>query len=180
MNSWGDEPYYLVSFGVNKSRRYHEKMSGFFQGLSDLVLSANALLGAGAFIVLIGGDKTLLVKIFVGIVAAGSALDTVLGFSKKAKQHYDLCRRFTELAASMAEWEANESNLKKAEAERLRIEANEPPVKRLVDIQARNDELRARGYSSENFAPLSRMQRMFGYFITFGLRRLEEWKASLQ
>jgi hypothetical protein len=178
MTTWNDDPYYLVSFGIHKSRRYHAKMSGLYQGISDLILSLNAIAGAGAFIALIGGKDTLFAQILVGVVALGSALDRVLGFSKRAKRHYDLCRRFTELAASLENWEATENNRRKAAAARLRLEAEEPTIKRLVDLQARNEELRARGYSPEHFVPLSLPQRVFGYFFTFGMRRLERWRDA--
>jgi hypothetical protein len=87
--TWDDEPFYLVSFGIHKSRRYHAKISALYQGLSDIVLSLNAILGAGAFISLIGGKSTIIAQTLIGIVAVGSALDKVLGFAKKAKQHYD-------------------------------------------------------------------------------------------
>ena len=105
-------------------------------------------------------------------------MDTVFKFSAKAKLHNELCHRFTELAASMAEWSATENNYRAACAARLRIEANEPPTKRLVDIHARNEELQARGYSSEHFAPLSGPQRWLGCFITFDVERLNRWRAE--
>jgi hypothetical protein len=178
--TWDDEPYYLVSFGVHKSRRYEAKMSSFYETLGNFVLGGNAILGASAFMALIGGNNTLIAQILIGLVAAGSALDTVLGFAKKAKRHDDLCRKFTELAAKIAEWDATNENYRKACAERLRIEKDEAPVARLVDLQARNEELRARGYSSDNLAPLSRAQRYLGYFATFGMARLERWKAEHQ
>jgi hypothetical protein len=114
--TWDSYPYYLARFGVHKSRRYHAKMSGAFQSLSSAVLAINALAGAGAFIALLGGKSTLPAQILIGLVAAASAIDTVLGFSKRSKRHFDLCRRFTELAASIEEWEPTETNLKKAKA----------------------------------------------------------------
>jgi hypothetical protein len=174
--TWDSYPYYLARFGVHKSRRYHAKMSGAFQSLSSAVLAINALAGAGAFIALLGGKSTLPAQILIGLVAAASAIDTVLGFSKRSKRHFDLCRRFTELAASIEEWEPTETNLKKAKARRLYIEADEPPVMRVIDIIARNEELRARGYPPSDFAPVSRTQALFGYFITFGEERLNRWR----
>ena len=174
--TWDDDPYYLVSFGIHKSRRYHAKMSSVFQGLNDFVLSANAVAGAGAFISLLGGANTLVAQVLIGFVAVASAVDKALGFSKKSKKHYDLCRRFTELASSVENWEATEVNLKKARSRRVGIESDEPPVKRLIDIVARNEELRSRGYAAENFAPVSRLQSILGYFATFGMRRLNKWR----
>ena len=88
--TWDDPPYYLISLAVHRSRRYHAKMRAMYQGLSDAVLAANAVLGAGAFMALMGGKNTGLAQVLIGIVAAGSAVDTVLGFGKKAKIHDDL------------------------------------------------------------------------------------------
>ena len=139
--TWDSYPFYLARFGVHKSRRYHGKMSGVFQGLNDFVLAVNAVAGAGAFIALLGGKSTLLAQVLIGTVAGLSAIDNVLGFSKKSKRHFDLCRRFSELAASIEEWDATEANLKKAKARRIKIEEDEPPIKRLIDIVARNEEL---------------------------------------
>jgi hypothetical protein len=174
--TWDDDPYYLVSFSIHKSRRYHAKMSAAYQGLNDFVLSANAVVGASAFVSLIGGKNTLVAQILIGFVAVASAVDRVFGFSKKSKKHYDLCRKFTELASSLENWEATEVNLKKARSRRVKIESDEPPVKRLIDIVARNEELRSRGYAAEHFAPISRLQGIFGYFVTFGMRRLNKWR----
>jgi len=176
--TWDSYPYYLARFGVHKSRRYHAKMSGVFQGLNDFVLSVNAVAGAGAFIALLGGKSTLVVQALIGTVAALSAVDNVLGFSKRSKQHYDLCRRFSDLAASIEEWDATETNLKKANARRIKIEEDEPPIKRLIDITARNEELRARGYPPSDYAPVTRVQAMFGYFVTFGMSKLDRWRDS--
>ena len=57
-------------------------------------------------------------------------------------------------------------------AERLKIEEREPPSKRLVNIQARNDECRARGFPPNMMVPLSGPQRSLGYFFTFGCKGL--------
>ncbi|RTL88127.1 MAG: hypothetical protein EKK29_06020 [Hyphomicrobiales bacterium] len=178
MATWDDDPYYVISIGVHKSRRYHSKMAAFFQWLNDVVLGANAILGAGAFIALVGGKDGALAKFLVGTIAVASALDSVIGFSKKSKLHAELCRRFTELAADMALWDATEENYKKAVSERIKIEKDEPPVHRLIDLEARNDELRSRGYSNDSLVPLSEWQRRLGYVFTFGMPRLERWLAG--
>ncbi len=176
--TWDDDPFYLISIAIHKSRRYHSKMSAFFQMLSSFVLSSNAILGVGAFIALIGGKDGEIAKYLVGFVAIASAVDNVFGFAKKAKVHADLCRKFTDLAANVAMWDATDNNYKKAMAERIRIEKDEPPIHRLVDLQARNEEMRSRGYPSADLVPLSLAQRTFGYVATFGMGRLEKWLAS--
>jgi hypothetical protein len=155
------------------------KMCAFYQTMNDFVLGANAILGAGAFMALLGGKKTLIAQILIGIVAALSAIDNVLGFGRKSKLHADLGRRFTDLATNMALWDANEVNYRKAASERIKIEKDEPPVRRLVELEARNEEMRSRGYSEKDMVPLGWFQRtFFGYMFTFRMARLERWLAS--
>jgi hypothetical protein len=84
----------------------------------------------------------------------------------------------SELSSKIAGWEPTPANLKKARVERLKIERDEPPVKRLVDFQAYNEELRATGKSESSLIPLSIPQRWFGYMCTFGIRKIEKWKAA--
>ena len=178
--SWNDGACYDVSFGVNRSRRYHAKMRAWYQGWHDLVLALNAVLGTAAFVALLGGKAGWLPQILTGVVAAGSAIDTVLGFAKKAKRHDDLCRSFTDLAARMILRPANAANHAWACAERLKIERDEPPVRRLVDLIAENEEARSRGVAERDLLPLSGPQRTLGYCFTFGLPRLERRLAQQQ
>lgn len=181
VKTWDDDPYYVIAIAVHKSRRYHSKMSAFYQWLNDLVLGSNAILGAGAFIALLGGKNGELAKVLIGFVAAGSAIDNVLGFAKKARLHADLTRRFTDLAANIALWDATEQNYRKAVSERIKIEKDEPPVRRLIDLEARNEELRSRGYAPDDLVPLGWWQRtLLGYVFTFGMARLEKWQADQQ
>jgi hypothetical protein len=113
-----------------------------------------------------------------GVVALASTLDVVFGFGKKENQHDQLCRRFTELAAMIAELTPTPENLRWARAERLRIEADEPTERRLVDLQAENEECRARGVDEEDHYPFTSFQRWFGYVATFGIWRIKAWHKA--
>jgi hypothetical protein len=101
-----------------------------------------------------------------------------LPIQQEGSQHEALARRFTELSSKIASWDPCPQNLKKARAERLRIEKDKPPVRRLIDLQAQNEECRARDLPCEDLIPLSRSQRTFGYIGTFDMRRLEAWQAK--
>jgi hypothetical protein len=116
------------------------------------------------FVLLAKGTE--IAKYLTAVVATSAALDSVFRFNRKARTHEALCRRFTELSSKIAGWEPNPANLKKARAERLKIEKDEPPVRRLVDLQAQNEEARSRGITDDNLVPLSRLQRTFGYVFT--------------
>lgn len=140
-----------------------------------MVMAANALLGAGAFVALIGGSNTALATVLTGIVAAASALETVLKPSGKAALHGDLGRRFTGLAADIARLEPTPKNLKRVASARLEIEMEEPPVRRLIDLLAHNEECRGRGHGEHDLFPISVWQRRLGYCADFDMKRLDDW-----
>jgi hypothetical protein len=152
-------------------------MQAFYDGCYDWSRSATALTGTASFFVLLV-KGTELAKYLTAIVASASALDSVLHFNRKARRHELLSKRFTDLSAKIAGWKPTPENLKKAEVERLKIERDEPPVKRLVDLQAWNEELRARGKPESALIPLTTPQRWFGYMFTFGMAKIERWKAA--
>lgn len=178
--TWDDDGFHELSFAVERSRRYHAKMQSFYQSFNDLVTSANALLSAGAFMALLGGKNAWIAQIATGVVAAISAVAAVYSPARKARMHGDLCRRFTDLSEKIAASSATEGNRRKFLAARLKIEKDEPPVKRLIDLQAYNEEARARGVAARQLIPLSRAQRWLGYLFTFGMQRLERWHAGAE
>ncbi|WP_316195803.1 MULTISPECIES: hypothetical protein [unclassified Bradyrhizobium] len=179
MSDWSEDGYYDTCFAVERSRRYHAKMQAFYDGCYNLTRVATALTGTASFFSLIsGGAGTTIAKWLTGIVAAAATFDQVFRFNRKARAHEALARRFTELSSKLAGWEPVPQNLKRARTERLRIERDEPPVKRLIDLLAQNEEVRARGISKDHCVPLSRLQRTFGYVWTFDMLRLERWEAE--
>jgi len=168
--TWDDDGYYDLAFGVGRSRRYHAFMREFYQRLSDWTLAAQALTGAAAFVALLPAQpNSLLAKLLTAVVAIAATLDLVFRFSHKARMHDDLCRKFTQLAADMAEMSATPENLQRACAARIRIESEEPTERRLIDLRAHNDELRARGIPLDRLVPLAFWQRSWvAYLFSFG------------
>ena len=174
MASWDDDGYYDVCFAVEKSRRYHAKMREFYDWWHNLARVTTALTGTASFFVLLANGLGI-AKWLTAFVAMAAAIDSVFRFERKARTQDGLYRRFTNLSARIAGWQPTPENLQKARAARLNIEADEPPVRRLVDLMAQNEECRARGVGDDGMVPLSMWQRTFGYVFTFGLRRLEQW-----
>jgi hypothetical protein len=150
-------------------------MRAFYDWCHHLALAATALTGTGSFFVSLAGSLGI-TQILTGIVAMASSIDFVFRFERKARLHAALCQRFTRLARKLAAWEPTPANLTKAQTARLEIEENEPPVRRLIDLQAQNEECRARGIAAEYCIPLTRRQRKLGYVITWDMKRLEDWE----
>ena len=174
--TWDDEGYYDFSFAIDKSRRYHALMRDFNQGVFNYITGWNAFAASGAFFSIIGGFPWIGAGL-AGVVALASLFDSIFRYETRAREHHDLCARFTRLAKRIAITEPTPENLAKLRAERLEIEADEKSCKRLIDLMAQNGEARARGVPEARLVPLSKWQCRLGYMFTFGLRRLEEAKA---
>lgn len=136
-----------------------------------------AIAGSGAFI-LVTADVEHWAAAAAAFIALWAVVDIIVSPDKRAETHKELGQRFVDLAARLAMSPQTADAYPALLAERLKIERDEPPVKRLVDLLARNDECRARDFPSEDQVPLSWWQRRFGYFATFGLARLEGWQAK--
>ena len=80
------------------------------------------------------------------------------------------------LAADITTWPMDKVHLQRAQTERLLIEADEPHVRRVIDLRAHNDELRAYGIAEADLLPLGFLQRSswIGYFYDFGLSGLSK------
>jgi hypothetical protein len=171
--------FYDLDFSVQRSRRYHEKMCAFYGVWRDWIKIVSVIAGSGVFLLLLA-SATHFAEVVAAFVALWSILDYVINPAEKADKHCDLGKEFTELAIRLARADRTIATYGELSAVRLEIEKSEPPCKRLVDFQARNDECRAREFPPEDIIPLSLPQRWFGYFATFGLPKIEEWKAARQ
>jgi hypothetical protein len=170
---------YDLDFAVRKSRRYHEKLHAFYGLWRDWVKIVTVITGSGLFFVLFANAK-FPAEFLAAFVAVWAALDYVMAPDRRAELHRKLCEQFIDLAAEIERMPVTEEAYRNLAAKRLEIEKAEPPCKRLVDLAARNDECRSRDFPPEDLVPLSRLQTALGYFATFGIRRLEEWKADRQ
>jgi hypothetical protein len=173
IQEWDASPYHEIAFDVSRSRRYHIKMRAFFEGLHAVIVGANALLAASAFWALLGGKDGAIAQWLTAAIALLAVLDVVFTPAKKGALHADLARRFTMIATGMVTRPPTPDNLMWAREERLKIEQDEPPEKRLVDLLAQNDEFGARGLPNETWQ-LNWWQRHLGYVMTFGMKRLEK------
>lgn len=175
--SWEEGEYFELACGVGRSRRYHARMQAFYQSWHDGVAAANAVLGAGAFLALLGSIHPSVPITLTGVIAFINAFETVLKPSTKAEKHGSLQQRFTQLASEIVSAEPTPRNLQKLSAKRLLIDADEPPIRRLADLAAQNEEWGARGIARS--IPLTWAQRSFlGCGFTFGMGRLEKWRDA--
>lgn len=153
-------------FDVRRSVRYHDRRVSFYDRSHKLVLFiilAAGSTGMAAFATEMAASLPIGVKLLPGaLVSVAAALDLVLGFPYKARLHDQLKQRFvlleswmhrrrSESPEALAEWTAS----------RLEIEANEPPVLRVLDTLCHNELLRAMGYPSSEIVEVKFYQRIF-------------------
>ncbi|HEY8335302.1 MAG TPA: hypothetical protein VIQ05_16030 [Tardiphaga sp.] len=167
-----------LDFAIHRSRRYHEKLAAFFAAWRDRMRVVTAVAGSAAFFVVVGKYQHA-AEVLTAFIGLWAILDIIIMPDKKHDAHNALSKQFTALAAKIESSPKTEGALRDLKTERLLIEVNEPPCKRLVDIEARNDECRAREFPPERQAPLTRFQKWVGYYgWDWDLHRLEQWKAE--
>ena len=95
------------------------------------------------------------------------SIDLVVGTASAAHLHYDLSRQFIELERQMelAARPIDAQSLAKFTARRLEVEADEPPVLRVLDAMCHNELARAMGSERSHFARIRFYQRWLAHFF---------------
>lgn len=169
--------YDKLLFGVRKSIRYHDRRVSFFERSHEFIL----------FFVLIGGFAGMafaLTSAFPSneklgilpglIVSTLAAIDLVVGTSRKAHLHDKMKLRFQNLEIDMTHGSNKSGNTAKWKKKRLQIEAEEPPVLRVLDALCHNELLRAMGYPkmTKDYASVSTFQRVVSHFFDWHPEKL--------
>jgi len=139
-----DTAWYQLQFAVRRSIRYHQRRRGFFERLDKL---GNVLAVLFASVVIVGAlaaHSTVLVVVASLLVTVVATVNLGIGSSRKAWLHADLARRFVELERQLLAT-PDTALLRQLQAERVSIEAEEPPILRVLDTLCHNELLRAEG-----------------------------------
>lgn len=172
MASGGDESYRALLFGIRRSVRYHARRRGFYERFHSVVVFTALLFGSAtiaAFGAALGSDEWPKWVAFLpaSVATALAAADWTMGSIRKASEHAVLVRRFTELERKLvpAPGAGSETLVSEVTGERLDIEAEEPPVLRVLDTICHNELLRAMGYPIERQVRVGFWQRVFSPFF---------------
>lgn len=149
---------------IQRSVRYHKARQRFFDGWSNAV-SFVSLLGGSAVVVAVLNNSSDVIAICAGlIVAAGQALEQVVRLGSKARDHSTFTSQFVSLERALERsCESTDPDLRAIKAEILMIEAQEPPIKRYLDLICHNQV--ARSIGSSDIQPLAWWQRMFAQYL---------------
>jgi hypothetical protein len=154
---------YAFFFDVRRSLRYHDRRRAFFERMHQITGALTVLLaGSVLFDIARPGDNPAWLLALAAIAAILSALDMVIGYAAKAGLHRDLKARFAALEISIVLGDAEASTWQAHRAERLRIEQDEPPIYRALDLLCHNELLRADGHpaTADHLAAVPFHQRL--------------------
>lgn len=166
------EQWDALSFSVQRSVRYHERRRNFYETWSMLTSGASLLFGSAAIATVLKGHENWVV-FFSLLVAVLSTVDLVIGTTKMAHSHSDLGKRFIDLQKKMtlcSKPTADDYN--SMCADRLDIEKDEPPIKRIVDVICHNELVYALGYPETAHLDVPWYKRLTAHFINWHNRPL--------
>ncbi|WP_337245214.1 hypothetical protein [Luteimonas sp. gir] len=141
----GKECWNLL-WAVERSARYHARRQNFFDRWHKVTAAAGVIFGSTAAVNLLShGDKALTLTAAL-VITVLSTVDLVVGTAAMARMHSDLKRRYLLLEGdiSCADTPGKE-DITRWRQERLRIEADEPPVYVALDLLCENEMARAKG-----------------------------------
>lgn len=140
--------YQELQLNVYCSIRYHDRRRAFFEFMHRLSSMFMILLASLVLLDLIGraAERPAWLTVIALMAAVLGALDIIVGFSSSAALHIDLRGRLLELEIVLLEMESiTENSLQYVQTERLRIEQDEPPIYRALDVLCYNEIMRANG-----------------------------------
>jgi len=162
-----DKEKYKLLFGVRRSIRYHNRRILFYEHIHKMATAFALLSGSATVIAVLGKMGAFWTTSFALIVVIFSAIDLVVGPDKAARMHNGLARKFFNLEKSIiTEKNITEETLAYFSAERLDIEMNEPPIKKVLDSMCHNELCRAMGIE-EYSVKIKWYQRIFCQFFDF-------------
>ena len=152
-----DEDRSKVQFGVRRSIRYHMRRCRFFDTVSRVTNGASLVFGSSTLFVLLYAQGPAWLSVLPALVGAASIIALVYEAPRMARLHADLARRFIELEQKLL---AAPGEVEAFRIEKLAIEADEPPIHRVLDLLCRNEMILADGHDESNLYRASAFERL--------------------
>ena len=160
-------------FQVDKSMRYHHRFRGFYDTANRIFMFAIIAAGGGA-VLHKAGDAP---EIGGAIAALIAALNLVWVPSHKARDHHLLHGRFSDLMVRMRTDQRTEENYVLWDAERHRIEKDEPPIFHALEADCDNQVRHAWG-RDERMVKIVWWKHWTMYLLRHSKTRFEDASVS--
>ena len=174
-----------LTFDIERSVRYHSRRRAFFETFDGVVNAINLILGSAAVAGLVT-DKLAdwVLGILTASVAIVSFVNLTMRSSEKASMHSQLQQRWVDLLKPVKRLDVSAEScgagLKRCVEKRLDIERDEPPIYRVVDLLAHNEQVRAQGGPDTHIWVVPFWLGVFAnfwHFETDGIESLADFKA---
>ncbi|SHH34270.1 hypothetical protein SAMN02745124_00195 [Desulfofustis glycolicus DSM 9705] len=155
-------------FDVRRSVRYHNRRRLFYDRICKGSDALTAIFGSATIITLLGSTKVVPPETpmyMAGITAILSVINLVFDTKENARLHHDLARDFITIEKNLIAPHLTPEKFAEAEARRLDIEAEEPPVLKVLDLTCHNDLLKAMGYEEEHYYKIGFWRSAFANFF---------------
>lgn len=175
-----EQEHYEIMFHVRRSIRYHNYRRDFYDTLQLLTTFISLLMSSAAVATVLSNHKTSSMVISL-VIASINAINLVLRSSEKGRLHTDLAKRFIEIEKNLISCEiVTNEILRKCNADILVIEADEPPVKVLLNARCHNEILRADKADDSYYVRLSFLQNSLAQIMDIGASKLKPEIANQQ
>lgn len=160
-----EEQKYCLLFEIRKSIRYHTQRKRFFDWLHNTTTFLCAVSGTATIATILGKfDQSVSIS-FALCVTVFSMIDLVIGSPRAARLYDDLARRFIALEKQLMLSEKSLAALDAVTLQRLNIEAEEPPVLRVLNAVCYNEVTASLGYSRDKFIRITWFQHLFRHIM---------------
>lgn len=162
-----DDAHNLL-FGVRRSIRYNNRRRSFFDAYNLFTNSFSILMGSSVLYVVLNGLDDVVTATLSLLLITASTLNMLVNTSVRAREHEALSRRFIQLEKKIiAHQNPVQEEVSAWMQERLDIEADEPPVKHILNAICHNELAKAMGYADQHMAKISLPQRLLAQFFDY-------------
>ncbi|KKK94049.1 hypothetical protein LCGC14_2686750 [marine sediment metagenome] len=161
-----DNKHSDLLFGVRRSVRYHSRRLMFFDRWHKVTSGINVVFGSAALMTILARWPHEITAFAALMVTLFSTIDLIVGHATAARRHQDLYRSFIELEKDII---SETLDVNQGTVRRLSLEAEEPPIKRILDTICHNDLARSMGYDASEMWRVKWYQRWPAQFFDIGL-----------
>ncbi len=160
--------YHELLFAVRRSVRYHMRRCRWYESWHSVTNALCVIFGSATIFSILSTLNTLYPILAAAVFTIASTIDLVIGTTRMSRLHNDLAKRFIHLEReTILAGEPTAESVRRFTATRLEIELDEPPVLRALDRICHNEQLRAMGYSSDQFVKIPLHHRLLAQVISF-------------
>jgi hypothetical protein len=156
--------WHRMLFGVRRSIRYHQRRRAFYDKLDKTSNMLSLIFGSVAVYGTLEANAKNVALIASGIVTVFASINLVVSSATRARDHADFVRKYVEIEKLMLEDET-EARLREVKAQRLSIEAEEPPVLHVLNAMCHNELMRAMGSPKSDLPHIGPVQRLVAQFF---------------